>query len=174
MGTRIPWMLAWGGFSDMFTVCLFVPRDGSCWRKGPGVRVFHKHPSTVRDSQDRLYLNKATILGENPANLLIPISVFGLWDSRILLICFCLSDAVGGQENHTHPSIYISIYWSTWKLLFYRTWECQGAAIRCFPQPDWFIRITSCAQWNIQTNGHACSLGLSLPSFLFIFKPGTE
>lgn len=51
---------------------------------------------TPFDSQEQLYLNKAKILWENPSNLLIPISVFGLRDSSILLICFCLSEAAGG------------------------------------------------------------------------------
>lgn len=51
---------------------------------------------TPFDSLEQLYLNKATILWENPSNLLIPISVFGLRDSSIVLICFCLSEAAEG------------------------------------------------------------------------------
>lgn len=68
------------------------------------------------DSRDRLYLNEATILRENPANLLIPISVFGLRDSKILLICFCLSDAAGGLEwNSTHLSVGRSVSQSVYR-----------------------------------------------------------
>lgn len=90
---------------------------------------------TAFDSRDRLYLNKATILRENPANLLIPISVFGRGDSRILLICFCLSGAVGGLETEPHSSVYLSVCLSVWKLDFYRTWEHQSAAITSLLSP---------------------------------------
>lgn len=56
------------------------PAEGGAWCQ--------RISQTPFDSRERLYLNKATILRENPANLLIPISVSGLGDSRIRLICF--------------------------------------------------------------------------------------
>lgn len=61
------------------------------------------------DSQEQLYLNKAEILRENPSNLLIPISVFGLGDSSILFICFCLSEAAGGFQSEWHFQRYSAV-----------------------------------------------------------------
>lgn len=66
---------------------------------------------TPFDSLEQLYLNKATILRENPSNLLIPISVFGLRDSSIVLICFCLSEAAEGFQTGWHLERYRRVTW---------------------------------------------------------------
>ena len=61
---------------------------------------------TPFDSQEQVYLNKAKILHRNPSNLLIPIYVFGLRGSSILLICFCLSECCRRPlDRVTHSEI---------------------------------------------------------------------
>lgn len=84
-----------------FLMCLLA--KGSNLFKG-GVWC-QRISQTPFDSQEQLYLNKAKIRGENPSNLLIPISVFGLRDSGVLLICFCLSEAAGGFQTVTLSEI---------------------------------------------------------------------
>lgn len=75
-------------FGCVYLCCGTNPVKGGVWCQ--------RISQTPFDSREQLYLNKAKILWENPSNLLIPISVFGLRDSSILLICFCLSEAAGG------------------------------------------------------------------------------